>query len=39
VLGWNPDRPLEDMMSSAWKWEQKLQQDSKLFTASNTKFN
>jgi UDP-glucose 4-epimerase len=39
VLGWNPDRPLEEMMSSAWKWEQKLQQDSKLFTAANTKFN
>jgi UDP-glucose 4-epimerase len=39
VLGWNPDQPLEEMMSSAWKWEQKLKSDEKLFTASNTKFN
>jgi UDP-glucose 4-epimerase len=39
VLGWNPDRPLEEMMRSAWKWEQKLKSDEKLFTASNTKFN
>jgi UDP-glucose 4-epimerase len=39
VLGWSPDQPLEEMMSSAWKWEQKLKSDEKLFTASNTKFN
>lgn len=39
VLGWNPELPLDDMMRSAWEWEQKLAQDQKLFAPQNTKFN
>src|SRR6476620_665554 len=29
-LGWNPERTLEEMMSTAWNWELKLKQDSSL---------
>jgi UDP-glucose 4-epimerase len=39
VLGWDPKLTLDDMMSSAWEWEQKLAQDQKLFAPQNTKFN
>jgi UDP-glucose 4-epimerase len=39
VLGWDPKLPLDDMMSSAWKWEQKLKQDEKLFAPQNKEFN
>jgi UDP-glucose 4-epimerase len=38
-LGWNPDRTLEEMMSTAWKWEQKLQQDEHMFTTNNSALN
>jgi UDP-glucose 4-epimerase len=38
-LGWHPDRTLEEMMSTAWKWEQKLQQDEQMFTANNSTLN
>jgi UDP-glucose 4-epimerase len=39
VLGWDPKLPLDDMMSSAWKWEQKLAEDQKLFAPKSTKLN
>jgi len=39
VLGWDPKLTLDDMMSSAWKWEQKLAQDQKLFAPQNTTLN
>lgn len=39
VLGWNPELTLDDMMGSAWKWEQKLKEDQKLFAPQNTKLN
>lgn len=39
ILGWDPKLPLDDMMSSAWKWEQKLAQDQKLFAPQHTKLN
>jgi UDP-glucose 4-epimerase len=29
VLGWNPSRTLEQMMASAWKWEQHLASENK----------
>ncbi|MEO7802578.1 MAG: GDP-mannose 4,6-dehydratase, partial [Ginsengibacter sp.] len=34
-LGWNPKYTLEDMMSTAWKWELKLQQDSIIYNNPN----
>ncbi len=27
VLGWKADTPLEDVLASAWKWQQKLRKD------------
>lgn len=31
VLGWNPVYSLEDMMSTAWKWELRLKADESVF--------
>ncbi len=33
ILGWQPKYSLEEMMLTAWQWEQKLQKDEKLFTS------
>jgi UDP-glucose 4-epimerase len=33
VLGWNPQRSLDEMMLTAWQWELKLKEDEKLFSA------
>lgn len=38
-LGWNPKKGLDEMMSTAWKWEQKLKEDEKMFTASDSMLN
>lgn len=38
-LDWNPTLTLDDMMSSAWKWEQKLKQEEKLFAPQNSELN
>jgi UDP-glucose 4-epimerase len=38
-LGWNPERTLEEMMSTAWNWELKLKQDSSLHENSNFQMN
>jgi UDP-glucose 4-epimerase len=38
-LGWNPQYTLEDIMSTAWKWEQKLKSDEKFFTGKNFQLN
>ncbi len=38
-LGWNLDFNLDDMMSSAWKWELHLKEDEKLFNTQNTGLN
>jgi len=35
-LGWSPNFTLGEMMSTAWKWEQKLKVDEKFY---NTKFS
>lgn len=39
VLGWDPVLTLDDMMRSAWEWEQKLKQDEKLFAPHNSNLN
>jgi len=38
-LGWNPGYSLEDILSTAWKWEQKLVEDEKLFAGKNIQLN
>ncbi|MGV3530706.1 MAG: UDP-glucose 4-epimerase GalE [Flavisolibacter sp.] len=39
VLGWNPQYNLDEMMATAWKWEQKLHADETLFTSGNSELN
>jgi UDP-glucose 4-epimerase len=39
ILGWDPVYKLDDIMSTAWKWEQKLKDDEKLFTGKNIGLN
>lgn len=38
-LGWTPKFGLEDMMSTAWKWEVKLKEDEQLFTSMQSQLN
>jgi len=38
-LGWNPKFSLEDMMATAWKWEQKLKVDEKFYNAKFSELN
>ncbi|MGN6401915.1 MAG: UDP-glucose 4-epimerase GalE [Flavisolibacter sp.] len=38
-LQWNPQYSLEDMMSTAWKWELKLKEDASLHHNSNFQMN
>ncbi len=38
-LGWNPVYTLTDILDTAWKWEQKLVEDEKLFTGKNIQLN
>lgn len=38
-LGWDPQRSLDEMLSTAWKWEVKLKEDEKLFTSSPSQLN
>lgn len=38
-LGWIPKYSLEQMMSTAWKWEQRLKADEKIFTGKPTELN
>src|SRR5215211_1005530 len=39
LLGWEPKRTLEDMMSTAWKWEVRLKEDEQLFASTKTNLN
>src|SRR6478735_9420264 len=39
VLGWEPKRTLDEMMSTAWKWEQRLKADDKIFTSQPRELN
>jgi len=38
-LGWAPQFSLEDMMSSAWKWEQKLKADESFYSKKPADLN
>lgn len=38
-LGWNPQYTLDDMMSTAWKWELKLKQDAAVYNNPNFEKN
>ncbi|RYZ29991.1 MAG: UDP-glucose 4-epimerase GalE [Chitinophagaceae bacterium] len=38
-LGWNPDRSLEEMMDTAWKWELKLKHDEQFFSSIQSELN
>lgn len=39
ILGWQPKFSLEDMVATAWKWEQRLKADEKVFTGKPTELN
>ena len=39
LLKWNPKFSLDDIMLTAWKWEQKLKADEKLFTGRDFQMN
>jgi UDP-glucose 4-epimerase len=39
TLGWNPQYTLTDILATAWKWEQKLVDDEKLFAGKNIQLN
>jgi UDP-glucose 4-epimerase len=38
-LGWDPKFGLDDMMSSAWKWEQRLKADASFYNNVKTSLN
>ena len=38
-LGWNPKYSLDDMMSTAWKWEQKLKADESFYSKKPADLN
>jgi UDP-glucose 4-epimerase len=39
VLGWVPERSLDEMMSTAWKWEQRLKNDEQFFSSIKSELN
>lgn len=39
VLGWEPKRSLDEMMATAWKWEQRLKNDEQFFTSIQSELN
>lgn len=39
LLGWQPKFSLEDILNTAWAWEQKLKDDEKLFAGKNIQLN
>jgi UDP-glucose 4-epimerase len=38
-LGWNPEFSLDEMMSTAWEWEQKLKTDATIFGGQSKELN
>lgn len=38
-LGWSPEYSIEDMMRTAWQWEQRLKKDEQMFTAAPPELN
>jgi UDP-glucose 4-epimerase len=39
ILNWHPQYNLEDMMSTAWKWEKRLKTDEKIFNGKPAELN
>jgi UDP-glucose 4-epimerase len=39
ILGWFPQRSLDEMMSTAWKWEQRLKNDEQFFSSIKSELN
>ena len=39
TLKWNPDYTLEDMLATAWKWEQRLKADDTIFSGKPKELN
>lgn len=39
ALGWEPKFSLDEMMATAWDWEQRLKADDKIFTGQPTALN
>jgi UDP-glucose 4-epimerase len=39
VLGWVPKRSLDEMMATAWKWEQRFKNDEHFFTSTKSELN
>lgn len=39
ILGWIPQRSLDEMMSTAWKWEQRLKNDEQFFSSIKSELN
>jgi UDP-glucose 4-epimerase len=39
VLGWEPKRTLDEMMATAWKWEQRLKNDEQFFSSIQSELN
>lgn len=39
LLGWNPQYSLEDMMRTAWEWEQRLKADDTIFSGQPVQLN
>jgi UDP-glucose 4-epimerase len=38
-LGWVPEYSLEDIMRTAWLWEQKLKTDEQFYSGTNFQLN
>ncbi|HMR90701.1 MAG TPA: UDP-glucose 4-epimerase GalE [Chitinophagaceae bacterium] len=38
-LGWNPAAPLDEMMRTAWEWEQRLKADDTIFNSQPAQLN
>jgi UDP-glucose 4-epimerase len=39
LLGWQPKYNLDDMVATAWKWEQRLKADEKVFSGKPRELN
>lgn len=39
ILGWEPKRTIDEMMSTAWKWEQRLKNDEQFFSSIKSELN
>ena len=39
ILGWTPERTIDEMMATAWKWEQRLKNDEQFFSSIKSELN